>query len=88
MEKEQKREDTLKREFDYFLEHHEELLKDYSGKHLVIKGEKVVGAYDSEEEAYFKSLEKHEPGTFLVQLCTPGDEAYTVTFYTPRVSFI
>ncbi len=83
----EKTEDRLKGEFDYFLEHHDELLKDYNGKHLVIKGEKVVGVYESEREAYFKSLDRHEPGTFLVRLCTPGDEAYTVTFYTPRMTF-
>lgn len=64
------------------MDHQDELLKNYNGKHLVRIDEEVVGAYDSLEDAYFKSLEKYEEGTFLIQLCTPGEEAYTATFHS------
>ncbi len=76
----------LKREFDYYLKHQDELVKKYNGKFVVIVGEKVVGAYDTEMEAYLQSKKEHELGTFLIQECTPGDEAYTQVFHS-RVSF-
>lgn len=75
----------LEKEFNYYLEHQNELLPQYNGKFIVIVGSKVVGAYDNREDAYYSSLEKYAPGTFMIQLCTPGDSAYTVRYYN-RVS--
>jgi len=77
----------LEKEFRYYLAHQDELVKKYNGRVLVIIGETVVGDYDDSEEAYLASKENHELGTFLIQKCTPGDEAYTMHFYTPRVVF-
>jgi hypothetical protein len=76
----------LDKEFKYYLDHQEELLKLHNGKTLVIIGEKVVGVYDSEQEAYFDSLSKYKIGTFLIQFCSPGKEDYTQTFHS-RVVF-
>ena len=76
----------LEREFQYYIDHQDELVKKYNGKVLVIIGETVVGVYDTEAEAYFSSIKKHTPGTFLVQLCTPGRDSYTQTFHS-RVVF-
>jgi hypothetical protein len=70
---------VLHDELQYFIDHQEELLKRYSGKVLVIKGQKVVGAYDTQLEAYIRAQQDHELGTFLIQPCRPGPEAYTVT---------
>ena len=75
----------LDKEFNYYLSHQNELLAQYNGKYLVIVGDGVVGAYDDRADAYYSSLEKYEPGTFMIQLCTPGDGAYTVRYYN-RVS--
>ena len=36
----------LDRDFDYFLENHEALVKKYNGKFVVIKDQQVIGAYD------------------------------------------
>ena len=60
--------------------------KKYENRFLVIIGEGVVGDYDSFEQAYFQSKEKYEAGTFLIQECTEGEEAYTQTFHS-RVYF-
>lgn len=76
----------LKKEFEYYLANQSELVKTYNGKYLVIKDQKVVGAFDDQEEAYSSASKDYEVGTFLIQLCTPGEEAYTQTFHS-RVAF-
>jgi len=73
----------LSTEFKYFLDHQDELVKMYNNRVLVIIGEKVVGDYENFDQAFFQSIKKYEPGTFLLQECTEGEEAYTDTFYTP-----
>jgi len=78
--------DNLKKEFEYYLEHQEELVKKYNGKFIVIKGGKVIGEYESPLEAVEKASEKYELGTFLVQKCEPGSESYTQAYHS-RVSF-
>jgi hypothetical protein len=76
----------LDQEFKYYLEHQFELVKKYNGKYLVIKGEAIIGVYDTKEEAYFNSQKEHELGTFLIQFCSPGDTSYTQTYHS-RVTF-
>lgn len=72
----------LEKEFKYYLDNQDQIVTEYNGKYVVIVGEKVVNAFDSLEEAYSKSLEEYEEGKFLIQLCTPGEEAYTATFHS------
>jgi hypothetical protein len=76
----------LEKEFDYYLQHQKELVRKYNGKILVIKGQTVIGVFDSELEAVQKTSETHELGTFLVQKCEPGKESYTQTYHS-RVAF-
>ena len=60
----------LDRDFDYFLENHEALVKKYNGKFVVIKDQKVIGAYDDVGEAIKATTKKHKLGTFSVQECS------------------
>jgi hypothetical protein len=53
---------------------------------MIVK-EKVVGAYNSMAEAYHQGKSKYGAGNFLVQLCTPGDSAYTITYHS-RARFV
>ena len=76
----------LDKEFQYFIDHQDELVKKYGGKYIVIKGEKVIGAYPSEIKAYKETVKNHELGTFLIQLCEPGEDNYTQTFHA-RIVF-
>lgn len=76
----------LRKEFNYYLAHQDELVKKYNGKFLVIKNENVIGVYDTDETALLTSQKDNELGTFLIQKCTPGKEAYTQVFHS-RVSF-
>lgn len=76
----------LEKEFHYYLEHKDDLVKQYEGKYLVIKDEKVVGAYNSEIEAYTEAQKQFALGMFLIQPCTPSEESHTQTFHS-RVAF-
>jgi hypothetical protein len=76
----------LDREFKYYLDNQDKLVKKYNNRVLVIVGDEIVGDYSTMEEAYLKSKEKYELGTFLIQKCSPGDKDYTLTFHS-RVSF-
>lgn len=70
------------RNFHYYLDNQSNFVSKYNGKVLLIVGQKVVGVYDSEKDAYFDAITKYEPGTFLIQLCTEGDSAYTQVFHS------
>jgi hypothetical protein len=72
--------DALQEEFKYYINHQDELVRQYDGKFLVIKDQQVRGAYDSELDAYKAASEEYELGSFLIQQCVPGDTAYTQTF--------
>lgn len=68
----------LIKEFTYYRDHQEELIKKYNGKVIVIIGEVVVGEYTDKKEAYLDSIKKYKPGTFLIIECTPGADSYTI----------
>ncbi len=76
----------LEKEFKYYLDNQGKLVKQYNGKFIIIKGQTVIGAYDTEMDAYNETLKEHELGTFLIQHCQPGEESHTATFHS-RVVF-
>jgi hypothetical protein len=76
----------LQKEFQWYLNNQEELVKKYENKFLVIKDYAVVGMYDKESEALFDAQKKYEAGTYIIQFCSPGDAAYTQHFHS-RVVF-
>ena len=76
----------LEKEFKYFIENKDNLVKKYNGKYIVIKDRKVIGDYDSEIEAIQKTSKDESLGTFLVQKCTLDNENYKQTYHS-RVIF-
>jgi len=57
------------------------LQEKYMGKYIVISGENVVGAYDSDEQAYAGAMEeKCLPGSFMIKLITENPEEQTQHF--------
>lgn len=72
----------LKKEFQFYLDNQNELVKEYNGKFIVIKNRAVNGAYDNELEAIEKTSKEHGLGTFLVQKCESGSESYTQRFHS------
>jgi hypothetical protein len=76
----------LQKEFQYDLDHQDEMVRQYDGKFVVIKDGKVLGAYDDELTAITQTQKTQELGTFLVQKVSPGENAYTQIFHS-RVAF-
>ena len=76
---------SLKKEFEYYLQHQDELVKQYNGKYIVIKDSVVIGAYASELEAVTITSCEHELGTFLIQKCEPGTSSYTQTYHSRAI---
>lgn len=72
----------LEKEFQYYLDNQEILLKKFQGRFIVIKNEKVIGDYSTEIDALMVTQENHEVGTFLIQKCTPGETDYTETYHS------
>ena len=52
----------------------------------MIRDRKVLGDYETAEEAVRATVPTHEPGTFLVQRCDANPESTKVTFHS-RVRF-
>lgn len=73
---------SLEREFEYYLKHQDELVQKYSGRIVVIKGEEIIGVFDSDIEAVNQISKTHPLGTFLVQRCEPGNDSYHQTFHS------
>jgi hypothetical protein len=76
----------LEKEFKYYLDNQDELVKKYNGKVIVIKNQKVIGVYDSEITAIQETSKNESLGTFLVQKCTLDKENYKQTYHS-RVVF-
>ena len=74
----------LKKEFEYYIAHQDELVKNHFGRFIIIQNEKVEGDFVSDIEAikYAKNALHLPLGTFLVQQCMPGKENYTQFFHS------
>jgi len=79
-------ENQLKKEFQYYLDHQDELVEKYNGKYVVIKDENIIDVYEDAVTAFTETQKEHKPGTFLIQLVALGNTAYTQTFHS-RVVF-
>lgn len=77
---------SLDKEYQYFAENRATLLKQYRSKFIVIKGNKIIGSYDSEAQAYADTIKNHKLGSFLIQLCLPDKELPPQVFHS-RVIF-
>jgi len=76
---------ALEREFEFYVNQQDDLVRRYQGKFVVIRGRKVIGAYKDEMQALERTAARFPLGSFLVQKCEPGAESYTQTFHSPVV---
>lgn len=76
----------LEEEFNYFREHQQSLVEQYRGKYIVIVGKRVVGYYRTNEIALYNAKQMYKVGTFLIQHCIEGENAYTCTFHSNILS--
>lgn len=72
----------LEKEFKYYLDNQEELVKKYDNKFIVIKNQSVIGVYNSHNEAYTEAQKTEQLGTFLIQHCIPGNDSHSITFHS------
>ena len=78
---------SLKKEFEYYLSHQNELIVQYADQCIVIKNQQVLGAYEDYAEAVTQTVAQGHPlGTFFTQRVSPGEDDYTATFHS-RVVF-
>jgi len=77
---------VFEKELAFFIENQQELVKKHLGKILVISGPKIIGVYTTELEAYVETQKKYPLGSFMLQPCLPGPEAYTTTVTSTRIS--
>jgi hypothetical protein len=75
----------LEAELEYFKTHQAELVEKYGGRVLVLRDHEVVHVAATPLEAYLAAKARFEPGTFMIQPCDPGPEAYTVTIASMEV---
>jgi len=76
-----------KEDFMWYLENQDSLVEKYNGQYLAISGKDVIFHSVDKEKAYNKAVDSVGQGNFILQLCTPGADAYTMTFSTQRVRF-
>ena len=73
-------------ELEFFIANQNDLVNKYKGKILVIKGKKIVGVYSTHIEAYLSVQKTNELGSVMIQECSPGPDAYTVTIATANLA--
>lgn len=72
----------LKKNYDYYIKNHDEIIKKYLNKFIIIKDEQIIDAYDTFEDAFENSSAKYELGTFIIQKCTKDIEEDTQIFHS------
>lgn len=72
----------LEKEFDFFKKNQQSLVEKYKGQYIVIIGNEVIGSYPSNEIALYYAKQKYDIGTFLIQHCIEGENAYTCRIHT------
>lgn len=63
---------ALEKQYDYYVSHEDELLKKFSGMHLVISDDLQVMAFVKPQDAFRYGEEHYGLGNFLLQRCSPG----------------
>ncbi|MCK9537135.1 MAG: hypothetical protein M0R05_06130 [Bacilli bacterium] len=54
---------------EYFKDNKEFLKTKFKNKYVIVKDCKIVGAFDDEEIAYAKALDKYDIGDFYIDIC-------------------
>jgi hypothetical protein len=64
----------FEKEQAYFEAHKDEIRKKYLHKRIVIAGEEIKGAYDTDAEAYEAAIQTMKPGSFMIRPVTRTDQ--------------
>jgi len=63
----EKKDNPLSEEQEYYQSIEQELLSEYSGQHALIKGDHLIGCYDTELDAYKVGIDMFGMQPFLLQ---------------------
>ena len=75
----------LEKERAYYESNLNSLRETYMGRYVLISGDRLIGGYDSDEEAYASAMEKNcMPGSFMIKPVIGNDQEYIQRF-TSRV---
>ena len=74
-------------ELNFFMENQEALVREHGGETLVLRGREILGVYPTALTAYLEAQKNYELGTFMIQPCMAGLEAYSITVTSVGVSF-
>ncbi len=66
--------ESLQKEYQFYLKIRPDLLRQYGGKFALIKDEKLIGTFDTDQDAYKAGLEKFGNVTFLIIRIVEGEE--------------
>jgi hypothetical protein len=64
----------LEKEQAYFEAHKDEIRAKYAGKRILIAGEEIKGAYETDAEAYAAAVKTMKPGSFMIKPVTKTDQ--------------
>lgn len=64
----------FEKELQYYKTRKEELLKRHANKYLVIKGDRLLGVYDTDIDAYKAGLKEFGNVAFLIKKVTKEEE--------------
>ena len=53
-------------EWEFYVNNRDELVEKYCGKYVVISGDKVISAYDDQNEAYYETIKSIPLGSFMI----------------------
>jgi hypothetical protein len=67
-------------DYGYFIDNLAALYQQYGHRFLVIKNEKVIGAYNSFDDAFTETVKTEALGTFLIQECVSDPKELVKTF--------
>jgi len=70
--------------FNWYISNQDFLVGKYNGKYLVLTEQGVWKAFQTYIEAYYSAEQHIGLGKFIIQLCTPGKDAYTINMYSPN----
>ena len=69
----------LDAEWEFYENNRDELVKKYCGKYVVISGDKVISAYDDQNEAYYETVKSIPLGSFMIHLIQEEEEVFQLS---------
>lgn len=67
----------LRSDFDYFINHYQEIYDNYGHKFIAIRNKTILGSFDTELDAINEVSKEYPLGEFIVQECNDNESGYT-----------